>query len=151
MFLQHKVLIWGKRYFFLSFLLYLFFPPFFHLTWSLKCRIQNGKSKIKSEAASLQVRGEEVTVFIVILFHMATSSTFHSCYSFQLFLSGAAALLTLCFLIQEVLQARPYWKRLLIQGGFWQTTFVISEPVTSGSSVISLWEASGFLIWIDTI
>lgn len=55
------------------------------------CRIQNGKSKIKSKA----VRGEKVTVSIVILFHMATSSTFHSCYSFQMFLSGAAALLAL--------------------------------------------------------
>lgn len=36
-----------------------------------------------------------MAVFIIILFHMATSSTFHSCYSFQMFLSRAAALLAL--------------------------------------------------------
>lgn len=72
----------------------IFFFLFFFLRYR-KCRIQNGKSKIKSKAASLQVRGEKVTVFIVILFHMATSSIFHSCFSFQMFLSGAAELLAL--------------------------------------------------------
>lgn len=66
---------------------------FFFFTESAEFKME--KSKIKSKAASLQVRGEKVTVFIVILFHMATSNIFHSCFSFQMFCSGAAELLVL--------------------------------------------------------
>lgn len=66
-------------------------PPFF--TESAEFKME--KSKIKSKAASLQVRGEKMTVFIVILFHMATDNIFRFCFSFQMFFSGAAELLAL--------------------------------------------------------
>lgn len=76
-----------------GFFVVVFFLPFYF--FNRQYGIQNGKSKIKSKASSLQVRGKNVSVFKVILFHMATSSIFHSCFSFQMFFSGAAELFAL--------------------------------------------------------
>lgn len=127
---------------------------FFSLLYR-KCRIQNGKSKIKSKAASLQVRGENVRVFIAILFHMATSNIFHSCFSFQMFLSGAAELLA----PQNALLSdrRSTASSSFLKEAIYSVKFLSDHlhnfktnsqcfPFTA-----SLWEASGFLDWTDII
>jgi len=55
--------------------------------------MENVRLNIKLLAYKWEVK--KMTVFVVILFHMATSNIFHSCFSCQMFLSGAAELLTL--------------------------------------------------------
>lgn len=84
--------VWFVDLWFFVVVVFLFFFFFFG---NRQYGIQNGKSKIKSKASSLQVRGKKVSVSKVILFHMATSNIFRSCFSFQTFFSGAAELLAL--------------------------------------------------------
>lgn len=103
--------------------------------------MENVRLNLKLLAVSLQVRGEKVTVFIAILFYMATSSIFHSCFSFQM--CGFVSFYSWCCwtscplecfafcLIREALQAHPSWKGLFIQWSFCRTTYVISKPIPS--------------------
>lgn len=91
------------------------------------------KSKIKSKAASLEVRSENMTVFIVILFHMVTDNIFHSCFSFQMFFFWCCW--TSCPLECFTFWYKMHCKLILLEKGylsrFCQTTYVPSKSIPS--------------------